>query len=156
VRRLVLVETALKPQAEGAEREAMLHQLDTDYRGLLGSAYRAFGRDSAQGEELLAYAATLDSARMTRWIRLALTTDLSVPVAALRTPTLAVLAERSWPLGEPWSLTRDALGYTAAPNVEPLRVMNSGHFVMLDQPAALAAAIERFTAQPAFDLVAQR
>ena len=44
-------------------------------------------------------------------------------------------------------MTRDALGYTRVPWLEPERIGHSGHFVMLDQPVLLAAGIERFIIQ---------
>ncbi len=156
VRRLVIVETALKPQVEGAARGGMLRALDHDYRGVLSNAYRAFGRDSAQSARLLAYAASLDSANMMRWIRLALTADLSQRVATLDTPVLAVINDRTWPWGEPWQVTSDALGYTRVPRLEPERIGNCGHFVMLDQPLILAVAIERFITQPRRESLALR
>jgi len=144
VSRLVLVETALHSQIVGADREQLLRAMSTNYRGLLHAAYLSFGRDSVQGEALYREVAALDSATITRWIRLALTADLSERVAALQVPTLAILAERSWPHGEPWQVTRDALGYTRAPGIQGARIDGCGHFVMLDRPAELAEVIERF------------
>lgn len=156
VSRLVLVETALRPQVEGDERAQMLQALATNYRGVLHSAYVSFGRDSAQGESLYACAAELDSTAIARWIRLAVTADLSRRAASLRVPVLAVLAERSWPPGEAWPVTSEALGLTRIPRLEPMRIAGCGHFVMLDRPAELAAAIERFIAGREAGAVARR
>jgi len=156
VRALVLVETALAPQFSGHDREALLAALDHDYRGLLRTAYTAFGRDSAQGLALYREVAALDSSAMKRWIRLALTADLSHAVAGLRVPVLAILAERSWPVGEPWRVTAEALGYARVPRLEPMRIANCGHFVMLDRPADVARAIERFADATAVESVAGR
>jgi pimeloyl-ACP methyl ester carboxylesterase len=156
VKALVLIETALKPQVEGAERDQMLAALDNDYQGLLRTAYTAFGRDSAQGAALYAEVATLDSARIKRWIRLALTADLTGPTARLSIPMLVVLAERSWPIGEAWEVTGFALGYLQVPRLTRVRVHDAGHFVMLDHPRQLAAAIERFIAHPDGEPIAAR
>jgi len=156
VRGLVLVETALAPQFTGRDREALLVALDHDYRGLLRTAYTAFGRDSAQGLELYREVAALDSSAMKRWIRLALTADLSQAAAGLRVPVLAILAERSWPMGEPWPVTAEALGYARVPNLKPMRIKDCGHFVMLDRPAEVAQAIARFAAANAGEPVAGR
>jgi pimeloyl-ACP methyl ester carboxylesterase len=92
--------------------------------------------------------ASLDSSMVKPWIRLATSADLSAAAAALQPPTLAVLAERSWPKGEPWSETARALGYDRIPRLEPLRIEGCGHFVMLDRPVELADAIARFAATP--------
>ena len=156
VRRLVLVETALRPQVEGNERAQMLQALATDYRGVLRAAYTSFGKDSAQGESLYAWAAGLDSTAIARWIRLAVTSDLSGRAAALRAPVLAVFAERSWPRGEPWPVTSEALGLARVPGLEPMRMADCGHFVMLDHPVELAAAIERFIVAPGAGTLARR
>jgi pimeloyl-ACP methyl ester carboxylesterase len=144
VRGLVLVETALRPQAEGEEREAMLEGLETGYRQLLHQAYLSFGRDSVQGEVLYREVAAMDPAVVKPWIRLALSTDLSQRIAGLRCPLLVVLAPRSWPEGEPWPLTAAALGYMLAPDVRKVRLEDCGHYVMLDRPRDLARVIARF------------
>lgn len=150
VRGLVLVETALRPQADGAEREAMLEGLERNYQPLLHQAYLSFGRDSAQGEALYREVATMDPAVVKPWIRLALSADLSRRVAGLRCPLLVVLAPRSWPPHEPWPLTAAALGYGLAPGVSRVRLEDCGHYVMLDRPRELARVIERFAdARPA-------
>src|SRR5439155_23447359 len=156
VRGLVLVETALRPQIEGATRDTVLHALDQDYTGLLRSIYGAFGRDSAQGAELYREVAALEPDMVKAWVRLALITDLSGEAARLEVPVLAVLAPRSWPEGEPWPVTARALGYALLPHVEPARIADSGHFVLLDQPATLARLIERFAADPAGSEIALR
>ena len=144
VRALVLVETALTPQVSGEARDAMLRMLEEDYDGLLRAAYGSFGRDSAQGVALYRVAAALDSAAVKRWIRAALTTDLSARASALATPTLAVLAPHSWGLDEPWAEVEAALGYARAPRLQGARIADCGHFVMLDRPVELARLIERF------------
>jgi pimeloyl-[acyl-carrier protein] methyl ester esterase len=144
VRGLVLVETALRPQVDAAQRPALFDELDRDYTGLVHSAYLSFGRDSTQGERLWSDVRRLDPAMVKQWIRLAWTTDLSARVARLDIPVLAILAERSWPKDEPWTTTATALGYSAIPRIEPVRLEGCGHFVMLDRPEDLARLIDRF------------
>jgi len=156
VRGLVLVETALRPQVDMAERNAMLAAMERDYRSLLHAAYLGFGRDSTQGEALYTEAAREDSSSMKRWIRLALTADLSPRAAEIQPPVLAVLAARSWPDHEAWPATAQALGYTGIRRLEPLRVSNSGHFVMLDQPHSMAEAIEGFSRRISNEAIAAR
>lgn len=60
VRGLVLVETALKPQVVGPDRDSLMAGLDRDYQGVLKSVYEAFGRDSAQGAALYQEVAAMD------------------------------------------------------------------------------------------------
>ena len=148
VRALVLIETALRPQAEGAERRTALAALDRDYPGALRQIYGAFGRDSAQDEALYREVAALDPAVVKPWIRLAFATDLSARVARLQCPLLVVLAPRSWPKGEPWVEAAAALGFGAVPRVRAVRMDSCGHFVMLDRPGELARLIGRFADAP--------
>jgi pimeloyl-ACP methyl ester carboxylesterase len=148
VRALVLIETALRPQAEEAGCRAALAALDRDYQGALRQIYAGLGRDSAQGEALYRQVAALDPAVVKPWIRLAFVTDLSARVARLRCPLLVVLAPRSWPKGEPWVETAAELGFGAVPRVRAVRVDSCGHFMMLDRPAELARLIGRFTDAP--------
>jgi pimeloyl-ACP methyl ester carboxylesterase len=153
---LVLVETSLKPLGTPEERAAMAKQLDTDYLGLLRRVYTSFGRDSLQGERLYADAAREDPANMRRWIRLALTADLSAAAAQLRMPVLVILTEGSWPVGTPWETVAAEFGYAGVPTVTSRRISNVGHFIMLDEPATLARMIEDFVSDSPPDLLAAR
>lgn len=153
---LVLVETALRPQFHGEEREALLEALNSDYDGLLRAAYGTFGRDSAQGAELYAEAAQCDSTHLKPWIRLAVTADLSLEMRRLERPVLAILAERTWPYEEPWPQAALELGYDHIAQLDAFRVSDAGHFVMLDHPHHVARAIQRFAAQPYGELIAER
>lgn len=148
VRGLVLIETALKPQVTQGERQALMAGLTQNYKELLRGAYTAFGRDSVQGSALYHEVAELDSTSVKRWIRLALTSDLSQQVAALQVPVLVLLAERSWSHQESWQEVGGALGYGLVPHARALRFDECGHFLMLDRPAEIAAAIERFAGHP--------
>lgn len=147
VRGLVLIETALRPQFDDEERMGIEDALDRDFDGFVESVYRSFGRDSIQGEMLAADAAEMDRGVMRTWIDFALEADASADVADLDVPVLAVLSDRSWPAGEPWEVTAKALGYDRIPRLEAVRVEHAGHFVMLDDPTAVARAIERFAAR---------
>lgn len=144
VRALVLVETALRPQAGPQERVALFAALEHDFRGTLRATYEAFGRDSAQGARLWAQASTVDSGVMKAWIPLAVASDLSGRLRELRVPLLVVLSDRSWPRDEPWPACAESLGYAGATSVRAVRIAGSGHFVMLDEPALVAGAIRRF------------
>lgn len=147
VRALVLVESALRPQLSASERDTFLASLDRDWEGTLRSVYASFGRDSAQGEALWAQASQVERATMRAWIPVALSADLSKEAAALAMPALAVLAPHSWEKGETWEHAAQALGYDAIAKIEGERIEDCGHFVMLDQPAALARAIRRTAAK---------
>jgi pimeloyl-ACP methyl ester carboxylesterase len=140
VKGLVLVETALKPQTPAGMRDLMLARLDHDYDRLIHEAYLSFGRDSVQGEQLYAEVPLM----VKSWIRLALYADLAGQIRKLLPPMLAVLAPNSWGPKETWPQVAQQLGYDGVPRVEPVRIENAGHFLMLDQPQALADLIAKF------------
>jgi pimeloyl-ACP methyl ester carboxylesterase len=145
---LVLVESALRPQLPPDQRARWLDRLDHDYDAVLRDAYLGFGRDSLQGEALYRRVAALDRRAVSRWIRLAWSADLTPRVAEIDVPVLAVLAERSWGIDEPWEAVAEALGYTGLTRLRAARVRDSGHFVMLDQPSRLASLVHGFATDP--------
>lgn len=147
IKGLVLIETALRPQVDPAERATLLNALEGDYTAVLRSAFESFGRDSAQGFALYEEVRQLDSTMIKPWIRLALTVDLSREAEGLQMPVLAVLAERSWGKTEAWPAVAEALGYARIPGCRPVRMLNCGHFIMLDRPMDLAGEIEWFADQ---------
>jgi pimeloyl-ACP methyl ester carboxylesterase len=149
VRALVLIETALKPQMEGDEAAGLLDALDTNYDAVIEAAYTSFGHDSLQGQALYEHVRAMDPSSIRPWIELAMTADLSQATAALSVPVLVVLADRSWPKNESWSVTSAALGYENIPNLKRARIDDSGHFVMLDHPEQLARLIAEFARHPA-------
>jgi len=144
VRGLVLIETALRSQVPPGVRDVMMARLDHDYDKLLHESYLDFGRDSLQGERLYSEAARMDPVMVKSWIRLALYADLAGQMRKLLPPMLAVMAPRSWEAKESWPQVAKALGYEDVPHVQPVRIENAGHFLMLDQPEALAEQIARF------------
>ena len=148
VRALVLVETALRPQLTPGERDSLLTQLDRDWEGTLRAVYMSFGRDSLQGEALWAEASQVERANMRAWIPVALSSDLSGVVAGVSAPVLGVFAPHSWEAGETRDEVTRALGYSRIGRLQMVRVEDSGHFMMLDQPRALAASIRAFVARP--------
>lgn len=156
VRGLVLVETALRPQAPPAIRDQLLARLDQNYDAIVREAYLGFGRDSAQGRALYAEVAALDPEMVKPWIRLAMYADLSGQMRKLQSRLLAVMAPYSWEPKETWNDVSRALGYQDVPRVEPVRLEGCGHFVMLDRPDALADLIARFALQTQGAQVATR
>ncbi|WP_419808738.1 alpha/beta fold hydrolase [Sphingomonas sp.] len=73
-----------------------------------------------------------------------LTTDLRPALASIVTPITVVYP---WNAGGPTKEMADPFyrrQYAAAPHVSFADIGDSGHFVMLDQPAAFAAAVDAF------------
>ena len=144
VRGLVLVETSLKSQASPEMRELMLARLEHDYDKVLHEFYLGFGRDSLQGERLYSEVARMEPMMVKSWIRLALFADLAGQMRKLMPPLLAVFSPYSWEPKDTWPQVSRALGYDGVRRLQQVRIENAGHFLMLDQPEALADEIAKF------------
>jgi pimeloyl-ACP methyl ester carboxylesterase len=138
---LVLVETALKPQLPPAQRAGIRRAFRDDFAGAVREVYAEFASNGRQADALAREAGAVEPAAFDRWLDDVLGEDLAARAAGLRVPVLVVLSPRSWPRAEPWSATAESLGYTRMAGVTPVRVDSSAHFVMLDRPARLEAAI---------------
>ncbi len=143
---VALVETALRPQFAPGDRAALERAFADDFPRAVRDAYAGFASDDAQSDDLARQANAIGSDAFRRWLRDVLDEDLAAPAARLRVPVLVVLADRSWPRGEPWRATADSLGYSGVARLSAVRIENSGHFVMLDRPIELEAALRGWLA----------
>lgn len=100
--------------------------------------------DSAAGARLIQQALSVPAPVLAAYFRDAWREDLRPSVARLRAPLLVVVTSMLWPGRAPWESVRVHLGYGAAPRTTGVRIPGSKHFVPLDAPDSLAAAIERF------------
>lgn len=73
-----------------------------------------------------------------------LTTDLRPELSALTKPVTIIVPWSKQGFGEEATLAFYKRQYAAAPNVSFVGVGDAGHFVMLDQPQAFAAAVDAF------------
>jgi pimeloyl-ACP methyl ester carboxylesterase len=156
VRALVLVETALKPQVVGEEARLRLEALDHDYPAELRRIFTAYGRDSAQGEKLYAYAEKVGPSTLAPWLKLELFADVSLRMRHLRAPLLAVFSDRMWPADRTWEDAAKQLGYPGTMNARGARVEGCGHFPMLDRPEELSRLIGHFADDSSKGPVASR
>lgn len=93
----------------------------------------------------LAWSKTTDRSVFARAMYDVLTTDLRPDLAAVSAPTV-VLYPFDPMMGAPVERVEQlyAVAYAALPGVRLERIDGAYHFIMLDQPAAFAAAVERF------------
>jgi pimeloyl-ACP methyl ester carboxylesterase len=160
VRKLVIVDTLpfyatmFAPDAtvEGAKPIAaqMKQQLasvsDEEYASMQPAIAAHMSRD-AQGQKLIAASSTAsDRGVVAEAMSEDLTTDARPGLAQMKTPTL-VLFEHDSTLTQPnadaYEKTMRA-GWSAAPNVTLVKVDDSRHFIMLDQPEKFDAELEGF------------
>jgi pimeloyl-ACP methyl ester carboxylesterase len=73
-----------------------------------------------------------------------LTTDLRPQLPALATPVTVIVPWSNQGFGEERTLAFYKRQYAAAANVSFVGIADAGHFVMLDQPQAFAAAVAAF------------
>jgi len=136
---------------------ATVAQVEPQAKTMRDMMVASYGKPAAGSERIAATMALTPAAqaKVAAWIAKSdprvggeamyedMTTDLRPDMAAIKTPitlvyptSAAMPAERAEPFykGE----------YAKAPNVTFVPVANSGHFVMLDQPQAFAAAVADF------------
>jgi pimeloyl-ACP methyl ester carboxylesterase len=73
-----------------------------------------------------------------------LMTDMRQQLSALAGPITVIVPWSNQGFGEERTLAFYKRQYAAAPNVSFVGIGDAGHFVMLDQPQAFAAAIDAF------------
>ena len=75
-----------------------------------------------------------------------LTTDMRPAIASIHTPTVVLFADEEQPKGQEPTVAQRLYddAYKLMPNVKVQRIENSKHFIQLDQPEKLHAAIEAF------------
>lgn len=132
--------------AADSERVANLDKLLTErYGPFIETVYQQMSGDSTGRAYLLDRSSRVPQAVLTAYFRDAWRADLRPSVARLKVPLLVVATETLWPEGQPWDSVRVRTGYGAARRSTGVRVQDSAHFVPLDQPDTLAAAIEEFS-----------
>ena len=137
---------------------ATIAQLEPQAKAMRDQMVASYGKSDTAGAQRIASTMALTpaaQARVASWIvkadpRVAgeamyedLTTDLRPDMAAIATPiTLVFPYSKAMPKERAEPFYRSE--YAKAPSVTFVPVADSGHFVMLDQPAAFAAALSAF------------
>ncbi len=137
---------SIKPQAD-AMRAQLAAMPDDQYAAMQPMMAAALVRN-ADGQKLVAAAsAQSDRAVVLNAMTEDMATDLRPDLAGIRTQTLLLYPFESGSRQGTDPAKTDALyaaAYKTMPNVTLKRIDGSRHFIMYDQPAALAAAIEPF------------
>lgn len=104
-------------------------------------------RDPATRAAMVEWSMTSDRQAMASAIREVMTTDLRPGLAAMTTPVWAVYAADA-DGGTPAAMADAVWGreYSTLPGVRMVRVDDSRHFIMADQPARFAAVVDQFLA----------
>jgi len=135
---------AVEPQA-AAVRDTLLHETQDAYaqseRQFLPSLVK-----SPEGlKQVIAWAVASDKSVVARAMYDDLTTDLRPKLPQIKTP-VTVLYPWDSASGMPQATVDRLYGdsFAALPNKTLVRIDNSLHFIMLDQPGALAAQVDAF------------
>lgn len=143
----VTVETA-RPFADQAAA-GMLSADDAGFRA--GQVQGAVGlaRDPATRAAMVEWSMRSDRRALASAIREVMTTDLRPGLAAMTTPVWAVYAADA-DGGAPAAMADGlwAREYAGLPNVRLIRVDDSRHFIMADQPARFAELMDQLLAEP--------
>lgn len=138
-------ETA-RPFADQAA-QAILTTDEAAFRAGQGGAAQGFSRDHDTRAAMVDWSMTSDRHAMAAAMREVMTTDLRPQLSAMTTPVTALYAADA-DGGAPAAMA-DALWsreYAALPNVRLIRVDDSRHFIMADQPERFARLLDAFLA----------
>lgn len=141
----VTAETA-RPFADQAAA-GMLNSAPEAFRAGQAQAAIGYARDPATRTAMVEWSAAGDHQAMATAIREVMTTDLRPGLPAMTTPVWAVYAADA-DGGAPPAMA-DALWareYARLPNVKLIRVDDSRHFIMADQPKRFAEIVDEFLA----------
>lgn len=158
VRKLVIVDTlpyyavlfnpaatveSMKPMADAMKGQLLAIPAD-QYAAMQGPMMAAMAKSDAGRKAATDSALTSDRAVVTEALYEDLLTDMRGDVAKIQTPTLVLYeydAANKMPPAEAYEvLVKD--GYKAMPHVTLVRVEDSRHFIMYDQPAKMDEALE--------------
>lgn len=133
-----------RPQAE--QMRAMAATLTSDQLAMqTAMALRRQSRDSANAHLGERWGRASDPATMGRAVAEIMTTDLRRQVAAIRTPVLLIASGFGMTDSQrEMTLASYSAQVSRVPNHRVMMAMNARHFVMLDDPAFLFAAIDEF------------
>jgi pimeloyl-ACP methyl ester carboxylesterase len=134
---------SIKPMAEGIKAQLLGVPAD-QYAAMQGPMMAAMAKSAEGQKAATASAISSDRGVVAEALYEDLLTDMRSEVASIKTPTLVLYeydASNKMPDASAYEgLVKD--GYKAMPNVTLVKVEDSRHFIMYDQPAKLDAAIE--------------
>jgi len=127
------------------ERVAEMDRFMTErYPLFVEAVFETMSADSSMREVLKAQALAVPQAVLSAYFRDAWRADLRASVKRLQVPLLVITGTGLWPAGQTWDSVRVHLGYGATRRAAGVRITETGHFIPLDQPDSLAAALESF------------
>jgi len=136
---------SIRPQAEGF-KHAMLSMSADDYAAMQPIVAAQMVKDADAQKLVAASSIASDRAVVVNAVMDGLGTDLRPDVAGIKTPTLMIYAyDSTEQQPDPKQYEAAVLaGYKPMPNVTLVRIDDSRHFIMYDQPAKLDAALQGF------------
>lgn len=145
IRGVVTIDLGTYVDADSERIANLADLIDRRYPLFLRGVFEYMVRDSSQIDSVLAKASRVEPAVMSEYFHDVWKTDLRPKVLKMKTPILVVATDIVWPAKESWEAAQTRLGYQTAGRVTGKRIFGSGHFVPMDQPDTLAAAILQFT-----------
>jgi pimeloyl-[acyl-carrier protein] methyl ester esterase len=138
---------SIRPRAEKM-RDAMSNAKGQMTAAQLEPQMRYMSKDAATVHMIAEWGVLSDRTVVARAMFDDTLLDLRPGLAAIKTPMVLVYPDKT-PIGTPPGMMAKVYPalYAPAPTVKTLEVVNSEHFVMLDQPDAFNAALDAFLAQ---------
>ena len=140
----ITVEQA-QPIAERAAAEILALD-DATYRERQAMVAQALTRDATTQHLIVQWSLGSDRHAVASALRETMVTDARPGLAAMTTPVTALYADAGRPAADVDAVWEQ--GYRGLPGVRRVRIENSLHFIMSDQPQAFDRQVNDFLAQP--------
>ena len=146
MRGLILIDTPVKSPVPLADQDKryFVEFMDRSYDQFLGMMFKQLGRDTTQGKQIHAIAASVPPVTIKSYLREMLNLDGNKMLKELKVPLALVLTERVYPKNTTWGDAAKKLGWDDSTRVVPKRIADAGYWVMKDQPDSLAGVVEGF------------
>jgi len=126
-----------------ARTASLERHLKERYPNLIRVIYEVMSVNPTESDSAVEKALRVPPDVLTAYLRDAWRTDLRPRIRGLKTPVHLIATSSTWPASQPWERVKKALGYETAGPVDGIRISESGHLIMRDQPDSLAAILTK-------------
>lgn len=146
---VIAIDAATFTQADSTQVAEVEKILRERYSVFLSAIYQRMSADPVRADSLVAHAMRVKPEVLGAYFRDAWHVDLRSRIKPMKTPVHVIATPLLWPPAESWTSARARLGYETAGPAMGYRILDSAHYVTIDQPDSLVQTIERIAEQTA-------
>lgn len=144
---VVAIDAATFTQADSGQVAEVEKILRERYSVFLSAIFQRMSTDPTRAESLMTHAMRVKPEVLGAYFRDAWRADLRPRIKSMKTPVHLIATPLLWPPAESWTSARARLGYETAGPAVGHRILDSAHYIALDQPDSLVQVIERIAEQ---------